>query len=119
MVVTAAVPKVTSTVRNANVWTAHTLKRVIAASLTSKITAKLPSSKAMASAMTTTTLAAAIGTAVTVVEPKPTSNTVNSANAETARRRNQRIVPGSRKAVDCLTIRKTKTVTMQTTIANA
>ena len=48
---TVAVPKTINTARNVNVRTAHTLKRVIHALMTSRKAAALPSSRATASAM--------------------------------------------------------------------
>merc|ERR1712048_828592 len=67
MEATAAVPKITNTAANVNAKTAHTSRKVISVSTTSRMAVALPSSRETASAMTTTTMAVASTMAVIVV----------------------------------------------------
>merc|ERR1712025_1243412 len=117
MAATVAVRKITNTARNANARTAHTSRKVISVSTTSRKAVALPSSRETASVMTTTTLAAALGTAATAVETKRTSNIASCVSAETARRRSRKIVP-ERKAASSPTTRKMGTVTTKITIVD-
>merc|ERR1711939_1194764 len=100
MAVTAAVPKISSSAKNANVWTVHTKQRVMIASLSSRRPAEPPSSRAMDTAMTTTTLPGAIGTVVTVVETRRTSNIAKSATAWTVLKKARTVAPAVRKAAN-------------------
>merc|ERR1712019_81590 len=118
MEATAAVPKITNTAANVNAKTAHTSRKVISVSTTSRMAVALPSSRETASAMTTTTMAAAIGMAATAVETKRTSNIASCVSAGTARRRSRKIVP-ERKVASSPTTRKMGTVTTKITIVDA
>merc|ERR1712048_459976 len=110
MEATAAVPKIINTARNVNAKTAHTSRKVISVSTTSRMAVALPSSRETASAMTTTTMAAAIGMAATAVETKRTSNIASCVSAGTAQRRSRKIVL-ERNIASSPTTRKMGTVT--------
>merc|ERR1712150_178780 len=69
----------------------------------------------MATAMTTTTGAAAIGTVVTAAETRRTSNIANSAPAWIVLKLTRKVVPGMRKAANLPSSKMTETATIKTT----
>merc|ERR1712048_416590 len=118
MEATVAVPKITNTAKNVNAKTAHTSRKVTRVSTTSRKAVALPSSRETASAMTTTTMAAAIGMAATAVETKRTSNIASCVSAGTAQRRSRKIVL-ERNIASSPTTRKMGTVMTKITIVDA